>query len=109
MFLTEMFDDRLTESHTRQILENADTELQSLISAYISDPLSDATESIIKQAAYKLKQWAVVKQKSGYQNPELLNKIMRNPEAVTRQLLSNVFVKQVSCQETPVLSLYTGI
>jgi hypothetical protein len=34
-------------------------------------------------------------------NPELLEKILRNPMAVTRQLLSNVFIKQVSCQALP--------
>lgn len=104
-----MFDDRLAEDLARQILEGSDDELQGLIAAYISNPLSDATTSITKQAALKLQHWARMKQRTGYENPELLEKILRNPMAVTRQLLSNVFVKQTACQKTPILSLYTGI
>lgn len=97
MLLCEFFDDVLDEQQVSNILDESGDELKDLISSYISDPLSDAAEQIIHTAAGKLKQWAIVKHRSGHQNDDLIKKIINNPQSVARQLVSNVFIKKISC------------
>jgi hypothetical protein len=82
----------LTETEIARLNESFQEELHGIIDAQIKQPVSQTITQLIKTVAPSLKTWAIeashILQKNGGVGMELLQKIINNPEAITKQLIT---------------------